>query len=170
MLTEEQEVILGNIEEYINKSIQEETRVLNDIIKTVNSSLFATHDDGHLRFDMTLHTEELEFLCVKIPAECMCLQSRLNQYSAKGVAQSLKKDFKLTIAQLSLADAKGTVSDKKNMAESHVLYEKVQNSASKAIVKGIQDTIERGDKLYEGIKKVMDFRAKEGWYDRKQQG
>ena len=28
-------------------------------------------------------------------------------------------------------------------------------------------TFDRADKVYEGIKKVMDFRAREGWFDRK---
>ena len=48
-----------------------------------------------------------------------------------------------------------------------VLDERVQNAVNKLIIRGIQGCIDRADKVYEGVKKVMDFRSKEGFFDRK---
>ena len=40
----------------------------------------------------------------------------------------------------------------------------------KQYIKSMQDLITRADKVYEGIKKTLDFRAREVWYDRKNTG
>lgn len=39
--------------------------------------------------------------------------------------------------------------------------------STKLIIRSIQGCIDRADKVYEGVKKVMDFRSKEGFFDRK---
>lgn len=41
------------------------------------------------------------------------------------------------------------------------------NAVNKVIIKGIEGCIARADKVYEGVKKVMDYRSREGWFDRK---
>lgn len=62
---------------------------------------------------------------------------------------------------------KGCADERKRKAELLVLDERATSAANKAIVRGLQGYIDRADKVYEGIKKVMDFRAREGWFDRK---
>ncbi len=125
--------------------------------------------DGQLRSELNLRVEELELLAIKIPAECMILQGKINKIMAEGVASTLLLEARLAAASSSLAGAKMTVDEKKKASELQVFSEKINDISSKNIIKGLQDTINRADKVYEGIKKVMDYRAKEGFFERKSQ-
>lgn len=76
-------------------------------------------------------------------------------------------DANMTVSLSELVGAKGTADERKRMAEFGLLDEKIQNAVNKVIIKGIEGCIARADKVYEGVKKVMDYRSREGWFDRK---
>ena len=104
---------------------------------------------------------------MKIPAECLRLQAQLNKYSTQNTFRDMKLEAEVTMALAKLTGMKGAAEERKRKAELTVLDERVQNTVNKLIIKGIQGCIDRADKVYEGIKKVMDYRSKEGWFDRK---
>lgn len=52
---------------------------------------------------------------------------------------------------------RSTAEERRKQAEMTVLGEKLENAVNKLVIKGIQGSIDRADKVYEGIKKVMDF-------------
>ena len=81
----------------------------------------------------------------------------------KGGAESAKIEKQLA----KLTGTKGAAEERKKKAEMTVLDERVQNAVNKLIIRSIQGCIDRADKVYEGVKKVMDFRSKEGFFDRK---
>ena len=104
---------------------------------------------------------------MRIPAECSRLQARLNQYNTKNLFRDMRLDAKVAVELSRLIGTKGAAEERKKKAEMSVLDERVQNAVNKLIIRGIQGCIDRADKVYEGVKKVMDFRSKEGFFDRK---
>jgi hypothetical protein len=74
---------------------------------------------------------------------------------------------KLAAAMAQVQGEKGTADERRKKAESVCITEKSLNQINKMMVKWLQGYIDRADKVYEGIKKVMDYRSKEGWFDRK---
>ena len=76
-------------------------------------------------------------------------------------------DAQMSVSLAKLMGTKGTAEERKRKAELTTLDERVQNAVNKLIIRGIQSSIDRADKVYEGVKKVMDYRSKEGWFDRK---
>lgn len=83
------------------------------------------------------------------------------------MTRDLFLDANMTVSLSGLVGTKGTAEERKRMAEFGLLDEKIQNAVNKVIIKGIEGCIARADKVYEGVKKVMDYRSREGWFDRK---
>ena len=104
---------------------------------------------------------------MKIPAECLYLQTRLNQFNVKNTFRDLFLDASMTVSLSGLVGAKGTADERRRMADFGLIDEKIENAVNKLIIKGIEGCIARADKVYEGVKKVMDYRSREGWFDRK---
>ena len=94
-------------------------------------------------------------------------RQQLNQYNVKNMFRDMKMDAKVTVELAKLTGTKGAAEERKKKAEMTVLDERVQNAVNKLIIRSIQGCIDRADKVYEGVKKVMDFRSKEGFFDRK---
>ena len=74
-------------------------------------------------------------------------------------------ESKVTQRAAALMGEKGNADERKRRAELEVLTERTVSLANKTIIKGLQSCIDRADKVYEGVKKVMDFRARESWFD-----
>lgn len=166
-LNAEQREQLKILEEYASKTISDETATLNDLIDVVNQSVDIRVVNGAVVSSVKLSAFELEALAMRIPAECLRLQGSLNQYNTKNTFKDMQLDAEMTVSLSKLVGTKGTADERKKRAELSVLDERVQNAVNKVIIKGIQGCIDRADKVYEGIKKVMDYRSKEGWFDRK---
>lgn len=143
------------------------TKPLQDLIDLVNSCVEIKLVNGSVVSEINLSAFELEALAMRIPAECSRLQSQLNQYNVKNMFRDMKMDAKVTVELAKLTGTKGAAEERKKKAEMTVLDERVQNAVNKLIIRSIQGCIDRADKVYEGVKKVMDFRSKEGFFDRK---
>jgi len=155
------------ISDYIALTIENETQTLCSLIDVVSDSITIGLNKGHLYSDSKLSSSDLELLAMKIPAECLRIQASLNRYSSENVFRDISIDAKVTQAISNMIGTKGNADERKRKAELLVFDERTMSAANKAIVKGLQAYIDRADKVYEGIKKVMDFRAREGWFDRK---
>jgi len=166
-LTPEQEATIKALEEYSENEIKNATAELNRLMDIVTQAVDIRMNNGSVVSTVNLTAFELEALAMRIPAECLRLQGKLNEYSVHNTFRDMRLDARVTATLAQMAGVKGTAEERKKMAELEVLDERVQNAVSKLIIKGIQACIERADKVYEGIKKVMDYRSKEGWFDRK---
>lgn len=166
-LTKQQEELINNLEVYAQLEVEKETQALQDLIDLVNASVDIRLVNGSVVSDIRLGSFELEALAMRIPAECSRLQARLNQYNAKNLFRDMRLDAKVAVELSRLIGTKGAAEERKKKAEMSVLDERVQNAVNKLIIRGIQGCIDRADKVYEGVKKVMDFRSKEGFFDRK---
>lgn len=166
-LTKQQEELINNLEVYAQLEVEKETKALQDLIDLVNASVDIRLVNGSVISDIRLGSFELEALAMRIPAECARLQARLNQYNTKNLFRDMRLDAKVAVELSKLIGTKGAAEERKKKAEMSVLDERVQNAVNKLIIRGIQGCIDRADKVYEGVKKVMDFRSKEGFFDRK---
>ena len=160
IFTPEQQQLIDSLEVYAQAEIAKATKPLQDLIDLVNSCVEIKLVNGSVISEIKLSAFELESLAMRIPAECSRLQSQLNQYSVKNMFRDMQMDAKVTVT-------KGAAEERKKKAEMTVLDERVQNAVNKLIIRSIQGCIDRADKVYEGVKKVMDFRSKEGFFDRK---
>ena len=165
--TPEQREALNALEEYAQKTIESETARLREMIDIVNQAVDIRLANGHVESTLNLASGEMEALAMKIPAECLYLQSRLNQYNIQNTFRDLNLEAGMTVSLSGLVGMKGTAEERKRMAEFGLMDEKIQNAVNKLVVKGIEGCIARADKVYEGVKKVMDYRSHEGWFDRK---
>lgn len=166
-LTKQQEELINNLEVYAQLEVEKETKALQDLIDLVSASVDIRLVNGSVVSDIRLGSFELEALAMRIPAECSRLQARLNQYNTKNLFRDMRPDAKVAVELSRLIGTKGAAEERKKKAEMSVLDERVQNAVNKLIIRGIQGCIDRADKVYEGVKKVMDFRSKEGFFDRK---
>ena len=166
-LTKQQEELINNLEVYAQLEVEKETKALQDLIDLVSASVDIRLVNGSVISDIRLGFFELEALAMRIPAECSRLQARLNQYNTKNLFRDMRLDAKVAVELSRLIGTKGAAEERKKKAEMSVLDERVQNAVNKLIIRGIQGCIDRADKVYEGVKKVMDFRSKEGFFDRK---
>ncbi len=165
--TPEQKELLGKLEKYAGETIDKETANLRCLIDVISQSVEIRLVNGQVVTSVSLSSTDMEALAMKIPAECLYLQSRMNQFNTKNVFRDMALDAETTAKLASMVGQKGTADERKKQAEMAFLTEKIENAVNKLIIKGIQGCIDRADKTYEGIKKVMDYRAREGWFDRK---
>ena len=156
--TPEQRSAMKTLEEYAEQTIARETGRLRELIEIVNHAANIQLVDGHVVSTLSLTSSEMEVLY---------LQGLLNQYNTRNAFRDLFLDANMTVSLSSLVGTKGTAEERKRMAEFGLLDEKIQNAVNKVIIKGIEGCIARADKVYEGVKKVMDYRSREGWFDRK---
>lgn len=166
-LTPQQEMLTAELEGYAKRTIDEETGELQRLMSIVSDSASIRREDNEVKATVSLAAFELEALAMCIPAECLRLQGRLNEFSVKNTFRDIKLDAEVTGNLSQMIGTKGTADERKKRAELMVLDERMKNAANKLIIKGIQGCIDRADKLYEGVKKVIDYRGKEGWFDRK---
>lgn len=163
----QQEDLAKQLEVYAEKTIEKETKELLRLMDIVIQAVDVRLVNGEVTPTVNFSAFELEALAMRIPAECLRLQSRLNQYNVKNTFRDMSLDAKVTVSRSQMIGAKGTADERRKKAELGVLDERLQNTVNKLIIKGIQGCIERADKMYEGVKKVIDYRGKEGWFDRK---
>jgi len=166
-ISNEQKTLMDTLEKYAITMIEKETQPLQDLVSIVDQAVGIKLVSGSVVSTVDLTAFELEALAMKIPAECLRLQAQLNKYSTQNTFRDMKLEAEVTVALAKLTGMKGAAEERKRKAELTVLDERVQNTVNKLIIKGIQGCIDRADKVYEGIKKVMDYRSKEGWFDRK---
>lgn len=155
------------LEAAVIASIEKESSELMRLCNLVSDMAKIDIVNGRIVSDSRLSSEELEILAMRIPGECLRIQTNINRYTASNVFRDLEIDAKVTQYATALMGEKGNADERRRRAELEVLKERTASLTNKTIIKGLQSCIERADKVYEGIKKVMDYRARESWFDRK---
>ncbi len=157
------------LEKYANGMIESETAELRYMIELVtkNIAIAPSPETGKLQTSIGLGIFEIEALVMRIPAECLRLQGEINRFSTRNAFKDLSIDGKVAKALDDLRGEKGTAEERKKKAELSCIDERGLNVVNKMMVKGLQSYIDRADKVYEGLKKVLDYRSKEGYFDRR---
>ena len=157
----------NDLEKTVIDSIEKESAELTRLCALVSDAAKIEMVNGQPVSSSRLTSDELEILAMRIPGECLRIQASINRYMAGNVFRDLDIASKVTQRAAALMGEKGNADERKRRAELEVLTERTVSLANKTIIKGLQSCIDRADKVYEGVKKVMDFRARESWFDRK---
>ena len=157
--------LLETMKELAYMHIQKETKTLADILKIVADATDIDVSNGVVNTQMRLSSADLEAICLRIPAECAFLQAAMTNFNIKLMFSELEIEDKVTTHLASMKG--GNAVERMRIAEQQEYKAMVINAVNKTVAKGIQGYIERADKTYEAIKKVLDYRSKEGWFDRK---
>lgn len=118
---------------------------------------------------IVLNYDELEKLALKIPALCMYVQLKLNDFSLRSNIESLIIDAQVIETLNGFRGEKGDAREKMKRAEAEQLNDRIVETLDKQICSNLKDIIVRADKVYEGVKKIIDARMRENEYNRKSQ-
>lgn len=151
------------LQKYANEVIANFVAPVNNIIQYVLSKT----DVGENGCTFNLTTEELYTIAIKLPAECSFLQSQINAQIIKQKTEAFLTQTRITESVTLLQNTKGDAKERQRRAEAMVKNEVLGDIISEQIVAALQATIIRADKVYEGIKKVIDAKSREFGYDAK---
>ena len=76
-------------------------------------------------------------------------------------------DAMITDSITILKGAKGDAKERQRRAEAMNQEQRLTDETARQIIQALQATINRADKVYEGVKKVIDSRSRENNFDRK---
>lgn len=118
---------------------------------------------------IALNYDELEKLALKIPALCLYVQMKLNDFSLRSNIESLVIDAQVIETLNGFRGEKGDAREKMKRAEAEQLNDRIVETLDKQVCNNLKDIITRADKVYEGVKKIIDARMRENEYNRKSQ-
>lgn len=152
--------------------IEAKSQELIEAISIVSNSMKVIQVNQTMGVSCGLSDKELQLLAMKIPAICAFLQAGLASVSLSTTIDETLIDIKVAqeLNEMPKERGSGTASERTKRAELKYADRKLENVTMKQYIKSMQDLITRADKVYEGIKKTLDFRAREVWYDRKNTG
>lgn len=110
-----------------------------------------------MKFNLT--DEELEFLAIKIPTVCLFVQEHINNRALDAaIAEYLHEDAVTeNLKEIVGGDAKERMRFAQQMAEVEHIVSIIKNQ----VYLNLKTYIDRADKIYEGVKKVLDGRNNE---------
>ena len=150
------------IVEAARKITKKHTQELESCIAEV---IVACREDGALK----LTYDDLEKLAIKIPALCLYLQTMVNDYSLKSEIETLMIDAQVIETLETLRGEKGDSREKMKRAEASQLSDRIVEALNRQVANNIKEIIIRADKVYEGVKKLIDARSRKNEYNRKSQ-
>jgi hypothetical protein len=157
------------VQEAIDGLTNKYKKQLDDVIGFVHERLqLKEHVDPvtgkkSYEMDFNLSDSELEYLAIKIPALCMYIQEFVNDRALDATLaehfadEAVTENLKIIINKQYKGDAK----ERLRFAEQGAELEKLVSIIKKQVYQNLKSYIERADKIYEGIKKVLDGRNEE---------
>lgn len=172
MLSEQyssEEDVIQDLKTKYCKKIEEQSKDLIDIIRLISKAMVVVETPSGGSAQCKLTNNELQVCAMKIPAICGYLQSELSSLTMLSVLNESLIDIKIAQRLRVMPKEKNasTLSERTKIAESEMFEDISENIAQKQYIKSIQDLIVRADKLYEGVKKTLDYRGRELWFDNK---
>ncbi len=134
-------------------------RPIQDLIDFVDDSLelVVTKDENGKRiYEMrfNLSEDELRFLAIKIPAACTYVQEFLNDKAIDvALAEYILED---TITEHLKSIEGGDARERLRFATQKAEVEQIVLLIKKQVYANLKSYIERADKVYDGVKKVLD--------------
>lgn len=156
----------------LSAEIESSTNELIRVIEIVSEAMVLTNAGGNITAECRLTNAELQVCAMKIPALCTFLQAKLSGLSLQSSITDVLLDVKTAqkLSTMSRERGSGTAAERTKAAELEYAEQRMENTALKQYIKSVQDLITRADKVYEGIKKAIDYRSRELWLDNKNTG
>lgn len=154
---------------YASEIIEAANKITKPMTRELDSCIERVLDTISMGNSSDINFGDLEVAVLKIPSLCYYLQSQIGNYALQGAVDELINDS-LVIEELDkIRGERGDAREKMKRAEATCLSDRVAEALNKQICINLKETIVRADKVYEGIKKVLDARSRENEYNRKSQ-
>lgn len=155
----EEQSLQERLAEKANEIIEEATAPIMKILLKIQMELLSDHPN--------MSMEELYTIAIHLPTECCFLQANINDRAIKQSLQDIVTDAMITDSITILKGTKGDARERQRRAEAMNQEQMLVDETARQIIQALQATIMRADKVYEGVKKVIDARMKENNFDRK---
>lgn len=155
------EILAIELEEKEKARIEGITHGLNELIKIVKNSIVTHNEAGYPSIESTLNDDELYALVVRIPAECIYVQAQADALALNNALRSILTDSDVSESIQLLQGAKGDAKERLRRAEASCSDKLLRDAAIRQSVKALNACVERADKVYEGVKKIIDARSRE---------
>lgn len=139
------------------------TAPVNDIIDVLLSGTTVTPGGSTIKLSM----DDLYAIAIRLPAECAFLQAQINSQLIEQKVRSFLTEIQVTENIVMLQGSKGDATERKRRAEEMSKDDVLADIVTQQIVTALQATVQRADKVYEGVKKVIDCKSREYNYDGK---
>lgn len=154
---------LNKLKSHAEVIISNCTAPVNDIIDVVLSGTTVSGDGSAIKLSM----DDLYAIAIRLPAECAFLQAQINSQLIEQKVRSFMVETQITESIVMLQGSKGDASERKRRAEAMSKDDVLADIVTQQIIAALQATVQRADKVYEGIKKVIDCKSREMNYDGK---
>lgn len=148
-------------EEVLNKEIQENSKVIEDIVYDLTRQYTKPLDDIMVICKQIftsgekITNEELEDLLTQLPSALYFVNEG---QEFVGLKEDIAKITKTTNYNLARMKATGTVADKNSTAESAVMNEEINRIIYQRSYKMIKSKVEMGQEMINSLKRVFDAR------------
>lgn len=153
------------IKEAVDNMTEKLKKPIMDLVEFADSSLelVITEDEKTKKKSYTMNfnltDEELEFLAIKIPTVCIYVQEQINDRALDAaIAEYLHED---AITEHLKGIVGGDAKERLRFAQQQAEVEQIVSLVKKQVYTNLKSYIERADKIYEGVKKVLDGRNNE---------
>ena len=164
LLNEEQEAFVTQAK----AEIAEITGNLQRLIEIIRKNT-VFESQGRENIKNKLNPSELYALAIQIPSECAYIQECINDFNITLAVNATRVNSIITGTLGVLGELKGDAKERLRRAE-HMNEDIVlPNEMLKQKIKALQNYIERADKVYEGVKKIIDSKNREWNFDNKMQ-
>jgi len=172
-MTEQEKQVFNEIYKahatYTKEIIEAANKISKQITKEldvcVDAIIKKTTESNNLNMDFAT----MEVLALRIPALCYFLQGKINDFGLQSEIDELITNEKVVEKIQELKGEKGDAREKMKRAEASFTNDRIIEVLNKQIYLNLKETITRADKVYEGLKKIMDARTRENEYNRKSQ-
>lgn len=155
----EEQSLQEKLTEKAKELVDEATAPIMKILLKIQMELLSDHPN--------MSMEELYTIAIHLPTECCFLQANINDRAIKQSLQDIVTDAMITDSITILKGTKGDARERQRRAEAMNQEQMLVDETARQIILALQATIMRADKVYEGVKKVIDARMKENNFDRK---
>ena len=134
---------------------------LMQLMDIVKNSIVINTERGEPRIESVLSDDELYALAIRIPTECIYIQEQANKLALSNTLSSILTDSDISENVQLLYGSKGDARERQKRAEAMCGDKLLRDAAVRQSIKILNDYIDRADKVYEGIKKIIDARSRE---------
>lgn len=156
------------VKEAVDSMTERLQKPIKDLIGFTDDSLelvITMGQDGKKNYQMqfNLSDEELEFLAIKIPAVCVQVQEYLNDRQLD--ASISEYMFEDAVTENLKTILGGDAKERMRFAVQQAEMQNLVTIIKKQVLANLKTYIDRADKVYEGVKKVIDGKNKERLYN-----
>lgn len=147
-----------NITEKYKRQLDEHIGYADQLLQL---SIETDQSTGRKNYTMSfdLSDRDMEFLTVKIPITLLYVQEQINNYALDAtIAEYL---FEHTLTEKLKGISGGDAKERLRFAQQQADVEQIVSIIKKQVYSNLKSYVDRADKIYEGLKKVLDGKNRE---------